>query len=144
MERIIRVTELALIRSLPEFINDKIKGGRLKNKCSELINAVDMDLRKTPYVTHAEMEKARGLMDRWAKETGWYEKQKHITTLVSFLLAMIEDSPFTFNDQIVKSLNEIFDYFERNKDVKTICMFAGGLANQKWRAISEQKLNPFT
>jgi len=136
MDKIQKVAELCFIKALPKFIINDLKPGREKNLVDRLEKAVDISLAKSPQLTWGEMREARNRMAVWGKETGWYDKEKHITTLISFLLAMIEESQFTFDPKIIECLNNLFEYVDRKYPAKTICMVAGGIANDKWRSIS--------
>ena len=77
-------------------------------------------------------------MDEFGRRTGWLGREKHVLTLLSFLLDMVEHSKFEYNGDIVKYLNLIFEYFERVSK-KNICYVAGSIAGEKWRKINARE-----
>lgn len=140
------MAELALIRSLPNFIIDqKIKPGRLKNICLSLAEITDIAIKNLPILSIQEMLQALELLLTWGKKTGWLDNKKHTVSLCSFLLAMVEESQFKYDQKIIDHLNELFEYFERIGDAKQICLYAGNVANNKWcetkRSIEKFKKN---
>lgn len=140
MKRIDHIADLALIRALPEFMAGKLKEGRLKNKSNLLIKAVDQDLKRLGPISDFELEMVRLKMIEFGKRTGWQKKEKHLATLLSFLLAMVEDSSFYFNPKILENLNHMFDYFDNAGDAKIICNVAGAIANTKWQSIKMERI----
>jgi len=129
------LAELALIRALPDAIIPQTKPGRLKGKCINLIKVVDKEFSKVPLLNDDEYEEIKQKMIAFGKQTGWEGQQRHIVTLTSFLLTMIEESKFKYHAKITDNLNDIFDYFERAKDAKPLCFLAGDIANMKWKKI---------
>jgi len=137
MNHIKKLSELALIRALPDFIIGKLKPGRLKNKCDRLIRLIDAEIIKIPKITTKDAYDVKLRMQEFGKRTGWENKERHVVTLVSFHLAMIEESEFEYDPKIGQYLTDIFDYFERKEGSRPICYVAGDIAMTKWKEINE-------
>lgn len=134
-DKLKHVTELALIRSIPDLMVGELKQGRLKNLMSTLQAAVDIELGKLCVMPGpGDIDKIESLLENF-KNLAKFGKQKHIGTLVSFCLSLIEKSDKEFGDKIVKLLNLICDYYERVGDLHTASMWSGDLASERWNSI---------
>lgn len=127
--------ELALIECLPKNVLPTTKNGRLQNRLIQLQNAVHSEFSRMPYISLREKNQALNKIMDFGEKTGWDKRERHPVTLISFLLGMVENSKFKYNQKITTLLNEIFDYYERAKQAKNICCVAGALGNEKWEAI---------
>lgn len=130
-----KLLELAMVASIREFTKETQSNGRLNNLYSRLSKIAFKEIEKIPRPSPLEIEKIGQLVDRFGKSTGWLGKEKHIATLASFCLGMIEDSEFNFNPRIVETLNDIIDYFERAGESPAPSFWAGGVAAEKWHNI---------
>lgn len=129
------VTELGLIRSIPDLITDELKPGRLKNLMYKLQAAVDLDLGKIANaLTRSEWDRIESILNEF-KMVARFGKQKHVGTIVSFCLSIIEKSNHKFNDKIIETLNHICDYYERVGDLHVASMWSGDLACEKWESL---------
>ena len=129
------VTELALIRSIPDLMVGELKPGRLKNLMSTLQSAVDIDLGKLcRAINPSDIAKIQDILEQF-KHVAKFGKQKHVGTIVSFCLSLIERSDEDFDDKIVKMLNLIADYYERVDDLHVASMWSGDLASERWESI---------
>lgn len=104
-----------MIRAIPDLAIGQVRPGRLKGLYGRLTEAVDGDLFRLPRPTVLELLRIDKSVQEFAKTTGWQNKQRHIMTLVSFCLAMIEHSEFQYSQRITKNLSEIVEYFERER-----------------------------
>jgi len=132
-----KMTELAMIISIPEFTKDQVKPGRLKNLYNRLTKTATKELEAIPRATIRELDIIESLVGKFGKETGWEGKPKHIITLVSFCLDLIERSEFKYNPRITETLNDIVEYFERSGKAPAPSFWAGSVAANKWKSIME-------
>jgi hypothetical protein len=138
-DHIIRITELGLIRAIPEMLADgQVKNGRLRGLFRKLQKAVDGEFAVLPLVTDADMLVIKGLLDNFGAVTGWVRSDKHISTLLSFCLEMLERRRFNHNPRITQILGDIADYHMRKQDFKTVCCKAGVIAADKFDAVCNQ------
>ncbi len=131
------VTELVLIRSIPDLMVGELKQGRLKNLMYTLQFAVDVELGKLCRKPGAvDVDKIEDLLNQF-KTVAKFGKQKHVGTLVSFCLSIIEKSDKEFDSNIIETLNLICDYYERVGDLHVASMWSGDLASERWESIFE-------
>lgn len=129
------MTELALIRSIPDLIVGGLKRGRLKGLMTKLQKAVDVDLCKMPKPTSLDLKSIEAVLDTFGDISGWNKKGHHTGTLVCFCLSLIDRSDRKFNGRILQNLNEIADYYDRAGDLSRPSLWAGDLACKKWNAL---------
>jgi len=125
--------ELALIQSILSCTMGKLEGGRLKNQYAKLEKETATQLRRLPKVSTADIKKAEKVLGEFGRLTGWERKERHIATLVSFVLEIIEKSEFSYSPKTVDALVNIHDYYDRVGDVMPICHRAGEIAWEKWQ-----------
>jgi hypothetical protein len=133
-----KMTELAMIISIPEFTKEDVKPGRLKNLFNRLSTTANRELEKIPRATIVELDNIEKLVGEFGKATGWEGKPKHIITLASFCLELIEMSEFKYSPKIISILNDIVEYFENAGRALPICYWAGSVAAGKWRNIMSE------
>lgn len=130
-----KMSELALIRGIPDLIVDDLKNGRLKGQCFKLVKEVDKQFLDFPSPDEMDISKISGILSSFGKSTGWENKPKHVMTLVSFCLDMVEKSENKNSKKLIDILNNIADYFERKKDANQSSFWSGQLAAEKWNAL---------
>lgn len=96
---------------------------------------MDIDLgRLVRVIGPTDIAKIQSILEQF-KTVAKFGKQKHVGTLVSFCLSLIEKSDEEFDDKIVKMLNLICDYYERVGDLHHASMWSGDLASERWESI---------
>jgi len=135
--------ELAFIKAVYLFSEKKLKEGRLKNRFEKLAKEVDRLLDNKPKLGKYDKYVAEKRVELFSKKVGWIGKQRHIVSIISFCLALIDESDFNYSKhapKIIQYLNDIYQYFERGKDAKLLCCLSGSIAHEKWKsAIKEVK-----
>ena len=130
-----RTAELALIRSVPDLTLGTLPPSRLKGLFERLQKHVDKDLRRRPRITEDELAVLRVKLDEFSQATGWNRNPKHIGTLLSFCLEIIERSEFKFNQGITEVINQIIAHLEDGKDFHYPSCWGGEVAYNKWEDI---------
>ena len=133
--KITKLAELAFVRAVPDSLLPKLCGGRLRNLCIKLIKTIDNELAMVSMMPKKDLDKVEEKIKKFGKLTGWEGKTRHVTTTLSFLLALIEESDHKYDSKILTTLNEIYDYFDRKKETKLVCNVAGAIAVEKWNKI---------
>lgn len=87
------LTELSLIRAIPDLSMGDLKPCRKRALFIRLQKAVDKDLRKFPHVSQEELDQIWSKVEEFGKLTGWLNQTRHVGTLFSFCL-----SEFARND----------------------------------------------
>lgn len=133
-----KIAELALIRSIPtkEFDDGKMENGRLKGLFLKLQKLADKELGKLLQWPDQDDIAAIGIkLDEFGRITGWNGKERHVTSMISFCLGMIEESENRINPAIIDTLNKIIDYFERTGKQRQLCYLSGQVAAEKWAGL---------
>lgn len=138
MNKLSYVAEAALIRSIYDLLKDKLKPGRLKGKYEALQKEVDKALSKRHIDKDAELPTIGKALEKFADATKWNNKELSVGTILSFVLAMIEESENKFSDKITTILNEIVEYHEHTKQFSALCYSAGAIASEKWTNIKKE------
>ena len=133
------LSELALIRAIPDLTIGTLKPSRKKALFLQLQKAVDKDLRKFPPQSEANLDKVWRIVQEFGKQTGWLNQTRHIGTLFSFCLEIIEKSNFKFNPTISEIINKIISHLETGKDFKYSSCWAGSLAYEKWEGLFKEE-----
>lgn len=134
------LTELALIRSIPDLTLGTLKPSRKKSLFLRLQAAVDKDLRNFLGVTEKHIDEARILIEEFGRQTGWLNTTKHVGTLFSFCLEVMEKSEFKFNPAIREIINEIVKHLEAGQDFPFQSCWAGSLACEKWEGLFRERM----
>ena len=132
------ITELALIRAIPDLTIGTLKPSKTLGLFKRLQKNVDKDLRLLPVPTESDKDRIWERVQEFGQVTGWLGQKKHTGTLVSFCIEIIETSALRFNPGILKTLNEIIEHFERGKDLKVQSCWAGAMAAEKWKGLFEK------
>ena len=133
-----KIVELALIRGIPDMIIGTINEGRLKKLYKKLIKEIDIQLKTLTKPTGMDIYIIGNKLEKFGIDTGWNGKKKHVVTIISFCLDMIERSDSVFTKKTVFILNDLFDYFERINEFKYPSLWGGRCAAEKWvKIISE-------
>ena len=102
------MAEMSIVLLLPESLIPKIKPGRLKIQMQKLSVLINSELSKMPKMTE-EVETLLGKkITVWGKKTRWYGNEKHIASVVSFMLKIIENSGHEYDNEIFVTLNNVF------------------------------------
>ena len=131
-----KTTEIALIYAMTDFTETPMVG-RLSAMAKRLRKLSYKELERLPDFNDDELEQARELLKRFEKESGWKGKGRHIATLASFGLEILERSEFSFSPRIRETLIDIVDHFDRAGKVPGPSFWSGGLAAEKWIKIME-------
>lgn len=132
---LVRFAESAYIRAIPDLLHGELRPGRLSNLYGKLVKAVDADLVRLPVIGDSDVLVIRDIIVEFGKRTGWTGKKRHVGTLLSFAIAIIESSEHKHNPKILETLNLIVEYYERKQNFKIICCHAGAIAAEKWQMV---------
>ena len=131
-----KTLELALIVALGEF-GSRATTGRLQGACQKIVKFVTRELEKLPPLTDEDLKPMAVALDEFGDQTKWDGQNRHLATVASFCLEMLENSQFEYDQKILNNLNKIVDHFDRVKKVPGPSFWAGSVAAEKWKRILE-------
>lgn len=108
------MTELALIRAIPDMLHGKIPKGRISNIYKKLQKYVDKILVTFPQVTNLDKLDIGHKIHTFGQKADWEKHQVDIAVLLSFVLDLIENSKFDYPYQIIDALNDAFEFITQS------------------------------
>ena len=143
---VIRAAELGILRSLPSMLDRRLKPGRLRGRFDEVRSVVDGQLAQIKKYYPNFFEKHKPNVTKYlailGDITGWKEQPTDIAEVVSFCVAILERSGTRHPEILLKSLNDILDYYERGENVGTDyrSLFNGDIHERKWARLKELEM----
>lgn len=143
-KRLMNATELGILRSIPDFIADEVKEGRLKNRFTIIISIVDEELKKLySYDPHFFTDNYPELTV-YAKKFGFImgikaksKEDIHVASIIGFCLHFLEDSKSTYPKKLYESLQDILDYYERSNNISYTDLWKGTSFYDKWLELNK-------
>ena len=112
-----KLAELSLIYGIPIIMQAK-ENSRLAGLQRKLQKQVMPDLMTLPTMGDEQAVFIDDRIEAWLKKIGWWYNETHISTLVSFCMDIIEESPFKYNPQIMDTLIKIAEHLDNGKEFK--------------------------
>jgi hypothetical protein len=143
LKLVIRAAELGVLKSLPDMLDRRLKPGRLRSRFDEVRAIVQGQLVHIKKYYPNFFEKHKTSVTQYLAMlgdiTGWEEKPTDIAEVVSFCVAILERSGTRHPEVLLKSLNDILDYYERDAKVGIDyrSLFNGDLQERKWARLKE-------
>lgn len=129
-----KLAELSLIYGVP-IVTQAKENSRLAGLQRKLQKLVMPDLMTIPNIGEKEAAYVDEHVEDWLKKIGWWAEPKHVSSLISFCLDMVENSPFKYNPRIEKTLQKIAEHLEIGKELDYQSIQAGTEIADKWQEI---------
>lgn len=117
------LAELGILKTIPDFLVEPLKPGRLRTAFMEVEYLVNKELQmfysRDPNVYRDNKEAIAYYLDAFGKAANWIGNETHVGAVVSFCLAFLETSHYNYPDKLFDSLNKIIDYYERAGHIAT-------------------------
>ena len=140
---LMKAAELGILRSIPDFLGEPIKPGRLRGRFMEIEFIVDSELKKmyakdpNLYVDNVQemtayLEKFGKIMnaDNLAKE------DIHVASVVCFCLSFLEDTKTNYTPKLIEYLKDVLDYYERAENMVFSDFMKGRNFHEEWEKIN--------
>ena len=127
------IGELAMIRAI-SLTADDVHQGRIKGLLAKLAVQSQKELNALPEIPEGDYQMIIDKIADWGEMT-WGHKKVHAVSMVSFALGMIEDSDFKYPANLIKTLSDITDYYDRDGKAPGICFNSGSVAADKWAMV---------
>ena len=129
-----KLAELSLVYGVP-IVTQAKENSRLAGLQRKLQKLVMPDLMALPHFEDKEVAYVDEQVESWLKEVGWWNTPKHVGSLISFCLDMIENSPFKYNPRIEETLQKIAEHLENGQELDDQTIQAGAEIADKWQKI---------
>ena len=117
------VAELGILKTIPDFLTQPLKPGRLRAAFVEVEHYVDMELTKIYSRNKTFFQDNKKAityyLDEFGKKAKWIGNETHVGSVISFCLAFLETSQYKYPDKLFESLNKIIAYYERAGYINT-------------------------
>lgn len=136
-----KAAELGILRSMPDFLKEPLKPGRLKRLFMEIGFIVDVELRKiynqNPNFFKDNKDELIHYLDKFGRITCWGNDKSyvHVASVVAFCLAFLEGTKSNYNPKLVPLLVKALDYYERQGNLNYSDLWTGDMFNKKWDAL---------
>lgn len=129
-----KLAELSLIYSVP-IVTQARENSRLAGLQRKLQKLIMPDLMTLPNMGTEEAAYVDEHIEGWLKKIGWWGNAAHLGSLVSFCLDMLENSPFTYNPEIMKTLLLLAKHLEAGKKLSYEAIQEGTIIADSWQKI---------
>lgn len=129
-----KLAELALIFGIPIITGAK-EASRLAGLQRKLQKLVLPDLGQIPGVTNKDIVFIDNQVEAWFKKVGWWRNPQQVSTLISFAMDVIEESPFKYNPRIIKTLEDIAVHLDNKGEFIKYTMNERDTLLNSWTAI---------
>lgn len=135
------VTELGILKTIPDFLVEPLKPGRLRNAFMEVEYLVDKELKKIyqkdPNFFPDNKNAIAYYLEEFGQKAKWIGNETHVASVVSFCLAFLETSEYNYPDKLFESLNKIIDYYERAGYINTDDLINAEGFQNVWETIED-------
>lgn len=129
-----KLVELTLIFGVPILMNAK-ENSRLAGLQRKLQKLVMPDLLTLPGVGDEEVTFVDNKMEVWFKQIGWWKNPTKVSTLISFCMDMLEESPYKYNPKIIETLDDIAVHLDKNQEFIKHTMKERDALLDSWKTI---------
>lgn len=129
-----KLAELTLIFGVP-ILMDAQENSRLAGLQRKLQKLVMPDLLALPGIGNEEILFVDSKMEAWFKQVGWWKNPTKVSTLISFCMDMLEESPYKYNPKIMDTLDDIAVHLDKNQEFIRHTMQERDALLDSWKAI---------
>jgi len=126
--------ELSILHSVPT-LSDAVENSRLAGLQRRLQKIVHPIIQGIKGVSAEDMAEVIQKIHDWGIVTGWLQSKRHTSTVVSFCLRMIEESPVKHDPKILEILTALAAHLENSKEMRMLSCKAGDIAYEKWKKL---------
>jgi len=116
------VAEIGILKTIPDFLKEPPKEGRLKRIFTEIdfiLNKIlQKKVRKNPNYYKDNVKGLAYYLDKFGHEAKWIGEETHVASVISFCLVFLEQSQEKYPEKLFTLLNELIDYYERVGHIK--------------------------
>jgi len=140
---LIKLAELGILRSMPDFLGEPLKPGRLRGRFVEVAFFVDQELKSIgandPEIYKDNTEEIKAYLDKFGKimNVGHLDKEDiHVASVVCFCMGFLEKTKTKYPAKLYGYLKDIIDYYERADKIKYSDFMNGRSFHKEWEKIT--------
>ena len=140
---LIKLAELGILRSMPDFLEEPLKPGRLRARFMEISFIVDNELKNVfindPDVYKDNLLEIAAYLEKFGKimNVGNLEKKDiHVASVVCFCMSFLEDTKTKYPEKLSEYLKDIIDYYDRVDNIKHDDFVSGRSFHEKWEKLN--------
>ena len=141
---LMKLSELGILRSMPDFLETPLKPGRLRARFLELEFIVDQELRKenkkNPFLFTDNQKELTAYLEKFSKILNVNDLDKkdiHVASVACFCMSFLEKTKTKYPAKLYESLVDIVDYYEREDNVKYSDYMSGRDFYGEWERINQ-------
>ncbi len=142
-ELLMKAAELGILRSMPDFLEEPLKPGRLKRRFLEVGMIVDVELRnmfnKYPNFYKDNLQEITVYLEKFGKIMNVDNLNKediHVASIVCFCLNFLEETETKYPDKLFTYLKDILYYYENGNNIKYSDFMKGRKFHKEWEEIN--------
>lgn len=142
---LMQLAELGILRSIPDFLAEPLKPGRLRARFMEIEFIVDSKLKQVnksyPDIFIDNVKEITAYLDKFGKILNPENIDKedlHVASVVCFCMSFLENTKSVYSPKLYKYLQDIIDYYERANNIKYSDFMEGRKFHEEWEAVNNE------
>jgi len=142
-ELLMKLAELGIMKSMPDFLGEPLKPGRLRGRFMEIEFFVDSTLQKIfandPNIFVDNKQEMTIYLEKFGKILNTDDIAKediHIASVVCFCMSFLEDTKSVYSPKLLIYLQDILDYYERKDNMKYGDFMKGRTFHEEWEKLN--------
>ncbi len=140
---LMKLAELGILRSMPDFLGEPLKPGRLRARFMEIEFIVDNELKRVfandPNIYKDNLSEITAYLEKFGKIMNVDNLEKadiHVASVVCFCMSFLETTKTKYPKKLYEYLKDIIDYYERADNIKHSDFMSGRTFHKEWERIN--------
>lgn len=143
-ELLMKLAELGILRSMPDFLGEPLKPGRLRGRFMEIEFIVDNELKRIfaddPNVYKDNILSITAYLEKFSKimnADNLAKEDIHVASVVCFCMSFLDTTKTKYPEKLYEYLKDIIDYYERADKIKHSDFMKGRTFHEEWELVSD-------
>ncbi len=145
IEEIKHIAELGVLKTIPNFLTEPLKVGRLKGIFLEIEIIINTEIikisKRNPHFYRDNKEAITYYLNEFGKKAKWIGNETHVASVISFCLVCLETSKFKYPNKLFALLNKATDYYERVGNIEHKDLYNAEDFVNIWETIEDYQVN---
>ncbi len=140
---LVTLAELGILRSMPSFLAEPLKPGRLRSRFMEVEFIVDQELKNiyanNPDIYIDNKQEITVYLEKFGKILNVANLEKediHVASVVCFCLCFLENTQTKYPEKLYTYLQDIVSYYERADNIQYGDFLKGKNFHEEWERIN--------